>query len=258
MPESTSVLAEIIAHKREEIDERKRSTSIGELEKSVEPGSGDFLKSLTGGGLRLVTEIKPSSPSEGVLQKRPDIKTILNSYNKYAAAISVLTDMHFFGGSVGLLKDVVHYTRLPVLCKDFVIDVFQVYEARFNGAQAILLIVKALDDNQLAGLHTITLELGMTPVIEIQNEEELKRALDVTPQVVLINNRNLDNLKIDLATTEKLAPQIPDYAIAVSASGIENRQDIDRLLPYTSRFLIGSALMKAPDLEAKLKELTGR
>jgi indole-3-glycerol phosphate synthase / phosphoribosylanthranilate isomerase len=258
MPESTSVLAEIIAHKREEIDERKRATSIAELEKSIEPGSGTFLKSLTGGGLRLITEVKPSSPSEGVLKNRPDIKTILTSYNNYASAISVLTDMRYFGGSIGLLKDVVHYTRLPVLCKDFVIDPFQIYEARLNGAQAILLIVKALEDNQLARLHSITLELGMTPVVEVQTEQELKRALDITPQVILINNRNLDNLKIDLATTEKLAPQIPDYVLTVSASGIEERNDIDRLLAHTSRFLIGSVLMKAPDLEAKLKELTGR
>lgn len=257
MPES-SVLAEIIAHKREEIAVRKTATSLAELEKSIEPGTGDFLKSLTGGGLRLITEIKPASPSAGVLKKEPDIKTILNGYNKYAAAISVLTDMHYFGGSLTLLKDVVHYTRLPVLCKDFIIDVFQIYEARLKGAEAILLIVKALDDNRLAALHSVTLELGMTPVVEVQNEEELKRALDITPQVLLINNRNLDNLKIDLSTTEKLAPLIPEYAIAVSASGVEGRQDIDRLLPFCSRFLIGSVLMKAPDLEAKLKELSGR
>ncbi|MBX9879992.1 MAG: indole-3-glycerol phosphate synthase TrpC [Candidatus Obscuribacterales bacterium] len=257
MPEST-VLAEIIAHKREEIEVRKTATSLAELENSIEPGTGDFLKSLTGGGLRLIAEIKPASPSAGVLKKEPDIKPILDAYNKYAAAISVLTDMRYFGGSLTLLKDVVHYTRLPVLCKDFIIDVFQIYEARLKGAEAILLIVKALEDNRLAALHSVALELGMTPVVEIQNEEELKRALDITPQVLLINNRNLDNLKIDLSTTERLAPLIPDYAIAVSASGIESRQDIDRLSPYCSRFLIGSALMKAKDLEAKLKELSGR
>ncbi len=258
MPDSTSVLAEIIAHKYEEVAVRKSSTTIAEMERAVQPGSGDFLKSLTGDGLRLITEIKPASPSAGVLKKQPDIKVILNAYNKYAAAISVLTDMRYFGGSLNLLADVVHYTRRPVLCKDFIIDVFQIYEARLKGAEATLLIVKALDDDQLAKLHSITLELGMTPVVEIQNEDELKRALDVTPQVLLINNRNLDNLKIDLSTTEKLAPLIPDWINTVSASGIENRQDIERLLPYCSRFLVGSALMKSDDIEAKLKELTGK
>lgn len=258
MPDSTSVLADIIAHKHEEIAVRKSATSIAELERAIQPGTGDFLKSLTGGGLRLITEIKPSSPSAGVLKKHPDIKTILSAYNKYAAAISVLTDMHYFGGSLNLLADVVHYTRLPVLCKDFIIDIFQVYEARLKGAEAVLLIVKALKDDQLATLHSTILEMGMTPVVEIQNEAELKRSLDVTPQVLLINNRNLDDLKIDLTTTEKLAPLIPDWITTVSASGIENRQDIDRLLPYCSRFLIGSALMKADNIEAKLKELSGR
>lgn len=258
MPDSTSVLAEIIAHKEEEIAERKQSTSIAELERAIEPGSGNFLKSLTGNGLRLITEIKPSSPSAGVLKNAPDVKAILNAYNKYAAAISVLTDMHYFGGSLNLLADVVHYTRLPVLCKDFIIDVIQVYEARLKGAEAVLLIVKALDDDKLANLHSIILELGMTPVVEIQTENELKRALDITPEVVLINNRNLDNLEIDLATTEKLAPLVPDWIITVSASGIESRKDIDRLLPYCSRFLIGSILMKADDLEGKLKELSGK
>lgn len=258
MPDSTSVLAEIIAHKREEIAVRKSATSIAEMERSVEPGTGNFLKSLTGVGLRLITELKPASPSAGVLKQQPDIKSILSSYNKYAAAISVLTDMRYFGGSLTLLADVVHYTRLPVLCKDFILDVFQIYEARLKGAEAILLIVKALDDERLAHLHSITLELGMTPVIEIQNEKELHRALDVTPEVILINNRDLDNLEIDLTTTERLAPLVPDWICTVSASGIENRQDIDRLLPFCSRFLIGSVLMKANDLDAKLKELVGQ
>lgn len=250
-----SVLPEIIAHKRVEVAERKAAVSQALLEREIEPGDGSFLRALQGTGLKLVTEIKPSSPSSGVLRAQVDIDTVLDSYNRYASGISVLTDKKYFNGSMELLSEVVRKSPHPVLCKDFILDSYQVYEARKSGAQAMLLIVKILEDNQLAQLHETIRNVGMTPVIEVQSEEEVERALKLSPEILVINNRDLMTFDIDLETTKRLVPKIPAHVITISASGVQDRSDIESLLPFCSRFLIGSALMKSHYLEAKLKEL---
>ena len=252
-----SILLEIVEHKRSEIEERKAAVSQATLERGLEPGDGSFLRALHGEGLKLITEIKPSSPSAGVLRESINIDAVLSSYNRYADAISVLTDKKYFNGSLDLLKEVVSKSPCPVLCKDFLLDDYQVYEARKAGAQAVLLIVKILDDKQLLSLHRTTLSLGMTPVVEVQTEEELKRALVVSPQLLLINNRDLMTFEINLETTRRLVPQIPVPIVPVSASGVQSRADIENLLPCCRRFLIGSTLMQADDLDAKLAELRG-
>jgi indole-3-glycerol phosphate synthase len=145
---------------------------------------------------------------------------------------------------------------LPTLCKDFVIDPYQCFEARLAGAQAVLLIVKILDDPLLDELYKIIVALGMTAVVEVQSENELSRALALQPQVILINNRNLETFAIDFQTTKTLAPKISKEVITISASGISHARDIEELLPYCSNFLIGSSLMVAADLSEKLRELT--
>ncbi len=251
-----AALPEIVANKRKEIEEKMRSAVLLP-ENGVTNGDGSFYRALEGADLKLIAEIKPSSPSAGVLRAGIDVDQILSSYNSYASAISVLTDKQYFGGSIELLSYVSANSPRPTLCKDFILDRSQVYEARRAGAQAVLLIVKILEDQQLQELHTAITELGMTPVVEVQTVDEVGRALAVSPKVVLINNRDLTTFEIDLGTTERLIPLMPKGVTPVSASGIQNRCDIERLQAVCTRFLVGSTLMQAADLEGKLRELIG-
>ncbi len=248
-------LHEVTLHKQREVATRRAVVSQSDLERQAQPVQGRFLSNLSGSGIKLIAEIKPSSPSAGTLKETVNLDTIVPVYDRFASAISVLADAKYFGGSLDLLSKVAGFSSLPVLCKDFIIDEYQVLEARVSGAQAVLLIVKMLGDNMLARLHKKILELGMTPVVEVQNEDEVNRALSLSPQVVLINNRDLNTFVIDMSTTIKLAPLIPADVLVVGASGINSRQDLDRLLPVCSRFLVGSSLMQADDLEGKFREL---
>lgn len=251
-----SVLREIVENKREEVARRQSDRPLSSFEKSVVPADKRFLASFANKvSANIIAEVKPRSPSMGDASKGFDLAKVLSSYNKYARAISVLTDEKYFGGSLSLLSEVKELSILPVLCKDFIISRYQVYEARAAKADAILLIVKALTDVELAGLYEDCVELGMTPVVEVQNEAEIERSVELEPELILVNNRNLDTLEIDLATCEKLMPLIPNTVVKVVASGIENAQDIKRLAFLSNNFLIGSSLMKSENVEEKLKEL---
>jgi indole-3-glycerol phosphate synthase/phosphoribosylanthranilate isomerase len=205
-----------------------------------------------------ILEIKPASPSAGVLAESLDLDTLLPVYERYATALSVLTDAKYFQGSLSLLECISLATAHPTLCKDFILTPYQVAEARRAGASAVLLIVKALSDESLHVLYHACVSLGMTPVVEIQTEVERERALSLNPSLLLINNRNLDNLEMDLSTTARLAEGIPRSVITISASGIATSEDVQSLSPYCDAFLIGSTLMQTPvaDLPAKLDALT--
>jgi indole-3-glycerol phosphate synthase len=250
-------LGEIVENKKVEVAARKALHQASSQEFSPEPGDGGFLRALKAPGTNLICELKPKSPSAGILKEDFDLNDIMPHYQTHAAAISVLTDEKYFGGSLALLAEVSELTSRPTLCKDFLIDPFQCDEARSAGAQAVLLIVKILDDRTLDQLHKRAVELGMSAVVEVQNQEELDRALAINPQIILVNNRNLDTFEISLATTSELAPKIPDNIQTISASGISTRQEIESLLPYCHNFLIGSSLMTAGDLGQKLSELKG-
>lgn len=252
-----AILPEIVAHKRAEIAERRARLPYSRLEMQVRPCDGKFLSALAGERLHLIAEIKPSSPSGGVLRPELNIDAVVHVYDKYASAISILTDKKYFNGSLSLLATVAEKTRRPILCKDFVLDRYQVCEARLSGAHAVLLIVKILPDAVLYELHQAILELGMTPLVEVQTEDEVRRVLPLAPRAVLINNRDLSTFAIDLNTTCRLAALLPSNTTVISASGIHNHAQIRKLLPHCSRFLIGSALMQADDMEATLKELSG-
>jgi indole-3-glycerol phosphate synthase / phosphoribosylanthranilate isomerase len=206
----------------------------------------DFRAALAGPGIHLIAEVKPASPSAGVLQQE-NIETtaLLSAYNKYASAVSVLTDSRYFKGSFDLLKEVVGLTRLPVLCKDFIIDAKQIAMARHCGASAVLLIVKMLDCLELGRLAGQIEECGMAPVFEVHCPEELKLAEYCGARIILINNRNLETLELDMQTTARLAPLAPRRALTISGSGIESAAALRSLRPFVSRFLIGSALMKS-------------
>lgn len=247
------ILSEIVEHKKQELLARKTAAQSSPR-RSDGRKPGRFLAALSGSGIKLIAEVKPKSPSAGQLNQN-NLEQILHAYGKLAQALSVLTDEKYFAGNLELLRTAAAKTGLPALCKDFFIDECQIAEADEAGADAILLIVKILDDETLARLHQLALHRGLTPVVEIQNQAELTRALPLNPQVLLINNRDLTTFAIDFDTTRKLAPQIPDSVLVVSASGIDTRADIEALLPYAQRFLVGSSIMRSENPESKLQEL---
>lgn len=249
-----NTLHEIVENKKREI--AARAGARASLPTPA-PARGSFLRSLRQTGRRLIAEIKPKSPSAGQLAENVDVANITRVYSRYAAAISVLTDEKYFGGSLEALRKVSASTQLPTLCKDFILDKSQVLEAREAGAEAVLLIVKILDDEQLARLHECIMALNMVPVVEVQNEIEIERARKLPLQCVLINNRNLETFETNLATTENLIGRVPAGIVVISASGIETAEDVSRLENYTNAFLVGSSLMRSQNLDAKLRKLAG-
>lgn len=250
-----NILSQIVEDKYAEVSARKLTCSPSEMQRGLTPAKGTFLPALHKEGICIIGEIKPKSPSAGQLTASVDLEYLATIYSNQAAAISVLTDRKYFGGSLAALQEVSAKSSVPTLCKDFILDEYQVQEARRAGAEAVLLIVKILKPNQLALLHNAITALNMVPVVEVQTEGELETALTLDPKIILVNNRNLDTFEIDLATSERLIPKIPPGIMAISASGIENTQDIVRLQHLTKVFLVGSSLMKAADIEVKLRSL---
>lgn len=252
-----SSLTEIVENKRQELAERIKKRPIALLQQQAQPANFDFYAALSEPGINLICELKPKSPSAGVLRGAVDLDDIVQSYNRFARAISVLTDAKYFGGSLELLHDVSAKSPLPTLCKDFVIDAYQCFEARLYGAKAVLLIVKILQDDELATLYETAQSLGLDAIVEVQTEDEMRRAINLNPRLVMVNNRNLETFKIDLSTTERLAPMVPSGTMLISASGILGRGDVERLLPHCPNFLIGSALMQSDNIDNLLAELSG-
>ncbi len=257
-----NMLDEIISNKKLEIQRRKALLSLDELKQQVTAGDGSFLRAVQKSGLNIIAEIKPRSPNAGNLCTDLYINEIVRVYNKYACAISVLTDEKFFGGSLELLSEVRQQSPLPILCKDFILDPYQCYLTRKHGAQAALLIVKILSQEELRILYRQINKLAMTPVIEVQNLSELERAMALIPEpeVILINNRNLEDFKISFDTTKTLSQFINSWAIkgratVISASGVQSKTDIEQLLPYCSAFLVGSQFMRSNDLENEFEKL---
>ncbi|HEY9676820.1 MAG TPA: indole-3-glycerol phosphate synthase TrpC [Drouetiella sp.] len=248
-------LDEIVENKKLEVAARIQSRSLDSFRDKVVNANHEFAAALRQPGVNLICEVKPKSPSAGVLRGAVNVDDILKSYNKHARAVSVLTDEKYFGGSLELLAEISEKSQLPTLCKDFVIDVYQCYEARECGAKAVLLIVKILNDEQLQTLYACIQNLGMDAIVEVQTEDEMQRALSIKPSIIMINNRNLSTFEMDLGTTERLAARVPSDTILISASGILEKSDMERLLPVCSNFLIGSALMKSDNMEELMAEL---
>ena len=252
-----NMLNEIIIHKKLEIESRKKAFPLDSFKGTIDMGDGSFLQSLQKSGLKIIAEIKPRSPSAGILRNDFHLDQILPVYNKYATALSVLTDSKYFSGSFELLSVVSRRSTLPTLCKDFILDPYQCYLARNSGAQAVLLIVKILSDEELEQLYLQINELGMTAILEVQNEIELERlhALNLQAEVILINNRNLEDFTINLDTTKRLVPLISNQTVVISASGIESKGDIENLRPFCANFLVGSLFMRSPDPEKEFQSL---
>lgn len=255
-----TILATIIENKIIEIEEAKKSLpleSIVERLKDSEAPRDFFGAIYPGGALKIIAEIKHASPSKGILREHFDPVKIARSYSDSgASALSVLTDEKFFKGSLTYLRKVREAVSIPLLRKDFIVDPYQVYEARYYGADAVLLIVAALGQDMLKELLDLTHTLGLNAVVEVHNESELERALEAGSRIIGINNRDLRTFEVDLGVSVRLAKKIPRGIIVIAESGIGSSEDIRSLRGQGVHvFLIGETFMKAPDPGAELKKL---
>ncbi len=262
----SDVLQKILARKREEVAERRERVSLadleGQLKKSAVPLRG-FLSALQNkveaGRPAVIAEIKKASPSKGVLRADFRPADIAQSYELGGAAcLSVLTDIDFFQGADEYLQQARAACALPVLRKDFNVDPYQLFEARALGADAILLIVAALEDGELVELARVAKRLGMDALVEVHDGEELERALRTDAPLVGINNRSLRTFEVSLDTTIRLLPEIPKGRLLVTESGILARDDVTQMRQHkVHAFLVGEAFMRAEDPGAELARLFG-
>ena len=262
-----NTLAKICAEKREHILACKSAVPEAQLHAKIQglPPTKGFHRALkysvAQSGYGLIAEIKKASPSKGLIRADFDPATIARSYVKGGAScISVLTDTPYFQGRDEYLKQVRACVDVPLLRKDFMLDSYQVYEARVLGADCILLIMAALTDLQAKELEVLAHELGMDVLVEVHDEDELHRALThLTSTLIGINNRNLKTLAVDLATSERLAKFLPKDATGVCESGINTNNDLINIKEIgISCFLVGESLMRQSNIELATKQLLGR
>ncbi len=256
------ILDEILKHKRREVAEARRRAPVADVRARAgdAPPPRDFRGALSDRpDVALIAEIKKASPSAGLICADFDPALIASSYHTAgAAALSVLTDRRFFGGEPGFIALAKAAAPLPALCKDFIIDACQVYEARAAGADAVLLIARILSDTELADLLGLVHELGMAALVEAHNAAEVARAVRSGAPILGINNRDLDTLGVDLATTETLAASVPPDRVLVSESGVASRSDVERLAASgVDAVLVGEALMKNRDVVHAAQQLVG-
>jgi indole-3-glycerol phosphate synthase len=262
-PGNKTVLDEILASKRREIEELRHRSSPAALREralAAAPPLDFFGRLRSCDRVPIIAEVKRVSPSAGRLRADLDVVAQAMAYRAGgAAAISVITDGPYFGGSLNDLIEVRKGIDLPILRKDFVLDPIQVYESRIAGADAVLLIAAALDPAGLQGLRGEVQALGMLPLIEVHDEMELERVLPLSPPVVGINNRDLRTLRVSLETSKRLRPRIPSDILVIGESGIERPQDIQYLRSCgVDAFLVGTALMRSPDPTSLLADLCAR
>lgn len=258
------ILNKILAHKLVEVNAAKEKIPLHLLKQrcSELPRCRGFerrLRDVAETGTAIIAEVKKGSPSKGVIREDFIPLEIAQGYAEAGAAcLSVLTDSKFFLGSLDNLDIITQNVDLPVLRKDFVIDPYQIYEARVHGADAVLLIAAALKSDQLLEYHALAQKLGLDVLIEVHNLAELEMVLQVPCTMVGINNRCLDSFVTDLRVTERLIPHLSSDVLVVSESGISTRTDIETLQSVGARaFLVGESLMREHDFRAKLRELCG-
>ena len=263
MTSAPDLLLAIVAATRRITEVRRARESLAALERraaSAAPRGAEFLAALSlTGRSNVIAECKRRSPSRGVLSEQYDPVTIARQYESGgAAAISVLTEPTFFDGSLEDLAAVRRAVRVPLLRKDFIVDEYQLFEARANGADAALLIVAALEQHDLVRLHSQAWDLGLAALVEVHDEEELSRALDAGARIIGVNNRNLRTLAVDVDASRRLGARIPAGVVGVSESGLKSRGDLEELSRQGYRaFLIGERFMTAPDPAKAIAELIG-
>ncbi|MBI2495955.1 MAG: indole-3-glycerol phosphate synthase TrpC [Candidatus Omnitrophica bacterium] len=254
------MLDEIVFTKQRELAEAKQRLPFEELKDrlAAHVTERDFRAAISvPGKLSLIAELKRKSPSRGMLRERFDPVSLAQMLAQAgAAALSVLTDEHYFGGHLDFLRDAQQFTDVPVLRKDFIVDPYQVYEAALFGADAVLLIVRILSEDALVACLQAADTVGVEPFVEVHSEADLKSALGVGARVLGINHRDLRTFAMDPHLTERLIPTIPAGKIIVAESGIQCAEDVTRMQRLgVHALLIGEALMTAPDPAAKVREL---
>ena len=249
------MLNKIIENKRKEIEISKKNLPLSSFKHKLKNAKRDFKKALSNNKLNLIAEIKRKSPSQNIINQEFDIKEIVRIYNKYADAISVLTDKKFFNGSLMDIKIVSKLSKLPILRKDFIIDEYQIYESRFYNADAILLIASILSTYELNRFIGIANKYGMGCLVEVNTEEELNKVLKSNATIIGINNRDLSTLKVDTETTLRLMDKIPKSKIVVSESGISSKDYIKKLSGRVNAILVGTLFMNSANLEEEIMSL---
>ncbi|HSE53747.1 MAG TPA: bifunctional indole-3-glycerol-phosphate synthase TrpC/phosphoribosylanthranilate isomerase TrpF [Gemmatimonadales bacterium] len=249
------VLDQILAHKRDEVAARKAATSLESLRARAVPTTRSLTRALRAGRPGFILEIKFASPSAGIIRSGAELTPVVASYGRHADAVSVLTDQRFFGGSLERLTQVRQLLHQPLLAKDFILEPYQVVEARAHGADAILLILAAIDDQTWRACADEAGRLGMEVLTEVHDEAEASRAVALGAGIIGINNRDLRTLAVDADTTARVSPRIPQDRLVVAESGIASRETVARLRPHADAFLVGSALMGAPDLDRAVRDL---
>ncbi len=260
-----TVLEEICAKTRIHVEACKAKTSLNELKARIETAEAPrgFLNALraksANAELAMITEVKKASPSKGLIRADFDPAEIAKSYKLHGAAcISVLTDQPYFQGHDDYLIAVKNAVDLPVLRKDFMIDEYQIYESRALGADCILIIMACLSDEQAQSFYKLANDLGMDALVEIHNEEELKRALKFSPAMIGINNRNLKTLSVDVQTSFDLGEKIPPSILKISESGLSDHATLKRLQGQGfEAFLVGESLMRQAEIGPALQSLIG-
>ncbi len=253
------MLDEIITKKREEVEHRKKILPLAQLRERIAQQKPplNFALALKGKRMGLIAEVKQASPSRGILSKNFNPVELATSYAQGGAnAISVLTEVNYFKGSIDYLAAIREAVELPLLRKDFIFDPYQVYESRAYGADALLLIVAILNQEQLQGLLSLSHSLGLKCLVEVHNKTEVERVLLSQAEIIGINNRDLNTFTVDINTTRQLCPLIPQQKIVVTESGIKSRNDIEKLKEWgVNAVLIGEALVTADNILTTMKEL---
>jgi indole-3-glycerol phosphate synthase len=258
-----TILDQIVATKREEIRAALAAVPLAELQARLDdaPPVRDFFAALSGGGpVRLIAEVKKASPSKGVIRADFQPVEIAATYQRHGATcLSVLTDQPYFQGSLDYLRQIRRAIDLPLLRKDFILDGYQLVEARTAGADAVLLIAECLPGDQLKSLHDEALALGLTPLVELYEADNVARVLDAGARLIGVNNRDLRTFAVDLGHTIRLRRQIPADRLVVGESGIRTHADVNRLAAAgVDAILVGESLMASPDVGAAVDALLGR
>ncbi len=256
--ELSSVLRRIISRKEEDVKRRQVERPLAQLRETITKSDRDFVAALHRPSLSLIAELKRCSPSRGLIRPDFDAQSIALIYEKQAQAISVLCDDPFFGGSLLYLSQVRPITTIPLLCKDFILSDYQLWEARAYGADAVLLLASLLDPATIETYLSIARQLGMEGLVEVHSEAELDGVLTTSARIIGINNRDLHTLQIDEERVFLLAPRIREEcrdSLIVAESGYHLPEQIARLRGIADAVLIGTTLMKAPDIAQRMREL---